>query len=183
MEDIQKRWEHGVNVCDEYKKQHFNLKTIIFYTINDNSARSALIGQVKGKTPCVVCVDQTESNYHPSSSKLVYKRHCRFLPPKHRYHQWRSQFNGTIENREALKHQDGKFVFEMIKNIKVIFGKPVKGIKRNKRENPPKDSLFKKQSILSHPNFMPKPSTHRLHDPGSIVPHIWPKMFLDNQMS
>jgi hypothetical protein len=74
MEDIQKHWEHGVNVCDEYKKQHFNLKTIIFYTVNDNSARSALIGQVKGKTPCVVCVDQTESNYLPSSSKLVYKR-------------------------------------------------------------------------------------------------------------
>jgi hypothetical protein len=33
-----------------------------------------------------------------------------------------------IENEEALKHQDGKFVFEMIKNIKVVFGKPVEGI-------------------------------------------------------
>jgi hypothetical protein len=71
----------------------------------------------------------------------------------------------------------------MIKNIKVIFGKPMKGIKRKKRENPPKDSPFKKQSILSHPDFMPKPSTHRMHDPGSIVPHIWPKVFPDNQMS
>jgi hypothetical protein len=30
---------------------------------------------------------------------------------------------------------------------------------------------------------MPKPSTHRMHDPGSIVPHIWPKLFTDNQMS
>jgi hypothetical protein len=30
---------------------------------------------------------------------------------------------------------------------------------------------------------MPKPSTHRMHDPGSIVPHIRPKMFTDNQMS
>jgi hypothetical protein len=32
-----------------------------------------------------------------------------------------------IENEEALKHRDGKFVFEMIKNINVVFGKPVKG--------------------------------------------------------
>jgi hypothetical protein len=32
-------------------------------------------------------------------------------------------------------------------------------------------------------NFMPKPSTHRMHDPGSIVPHIQPKVFTDNQMS
>jgi hypothetical protein len=30
---------------------------------------------------------------------------------------------------------------------------------------------------------MPKPSTHRMHDPESIVPHIWPKVFTDNQMS
>jgi hypothetical protein len=50
MEDMQKLWEHGVNVLDEYKKEHFNLKAIIFYMINDNPACLALIGQVKGKT-------------------------------------------------------------------------------------------------------------------------------------
>jgi hypothetical protein len=37
--------------------------------------------------------------------------------------------------------------------------------------------------LLSYPVFMPKPSTHRMHDPGSIVPHIWPKLITDNQMS
>jgi hypothetical protein len=42
MEDMQKLWEHGVNVWDEYKKQHFNLKDIIFCTINENPARLAL---------------------------------------------------------------------------------------------------------------------------------------------
>jgi hypothetical protein len=36
---------------------------------------------------------------------------------------------------------------------------------------------------LSYPVFIPKPSTHRMHDPGSIVPHIRPKVFTDNQMS
>jgi hypothetical protein len=36
---------------------------------------------------------------------------------------------------------------------------------------------------LSYPIFMTKPSTHRMHDPGSIVPHIRPKVFTDNQMS
>jgi hypothetical protein len=36
---------------------------------------------------------------------------------------------------------------------------------------------------LSYPVFMPKPSTHRMHDPGSIVPHIRPKVFTNNQMS
>jgi hypothetical protein len=36
---------------------------------------------------------------------------------------------------------------------------------------------------LSYPIFMPKPSTHRMHDPGSNVPHIRPKGFTENQMS
>jgi hypothetical protein len=36
---------------------------------------------------------------------------------------------------------------------------------------------------LSYPVFMPKPSTHRMHDPGSIIPHKWLKVFIDNQMS
>jgi hypothetical protein len=30
---------------------------------------------------------------------------------------------------------------------------------------------------------MPKQSTHHIHDPGSIVPYIQPKVFTDNQMS
>jgi hypothetical protein len=116
--------------------------------INDNPARLALIGQVKGKTGCVICVVQTESIYLPSSSKLVYMRHRRFLLPKHGYHQWRSSFDGTIENDVAPKHGDDKFVFEMIKNINVIFGKPMRGIKGKKSKKPPKDSPFKKQSIF-----------------------------------
>jgi hypothetical protein len=33
------------------------------------------------------------------------------------------------------------------------------------------------------PVFMPKPSTHLMHDPRSIVRHIQPKVFTDNQMS
>jgi hypothetical protein len=37
--------------------------------------------------------------------------------------------------------------------------------------------------LLSYPVFIPKLSTHHMHDPWSIVPHIRPKVFTDNQMS
>jgi hypothetical protein len=36
---------------------------------------------------------------------------------------------------------------------------------------------------VSHPVFTPKPSTHRMQDPGSIVPYIRPKVFTEIQMS
>jgi hypothetical protein len=37
--------------------------------------------------------------------------------------------------------------------------------------------------LVSYPVFMSKPNTHRMHDPGLIVPHIRSKVFTDNQMS
>jgi hypothetical protein len=56
---------------DEYNRQHFHVDAIIFYMINDNLACLSLIGQVQGKTGCVICVDKKESIYLPSSSKFV----------------------------------------------------------------------------------------------------------------
>jgi hypothetical protein len=36
---------------------------------------------------------------------------------------------------------------------------------------------------MSYPVCMSKSSTHRMHDPGLIIPHIRPNMFIDNQKS
>jgi hypothetical protein len=36
--------------------------------------------------------------------------------------------------------------------------------------------------LLSYLVFMPKPSTRRMHNLGSIVPHIRPKLFINNHM-
>jgi hypothetical protein len=82
-----------------------------------------------------------KSIYLPSSSKLVYMRHHIFLPRKHKYHQFRAQFDGTIKNEHTPKHQDGKFLFEMIKNINIVFGKPVKGRKSKKNKKDSKELL------------------------------------------
>jgi hypothetical protein len=35
---------------------------------------------------------------------------------------------------------------------------------------------------VSYPIFITKLSTHRVHDPGSNVPYIRPKVLTDNQM-
>jgi hypothetical protein len=42
-------------------------------------------------------------------------------------------FDNTIEKDSALKQYVGKLIFEMVKNIEVVFGKgTIKGQKRNK---------------------------------------------------
>src|SRR6266508_3118157 len=48
-----------------------------------------------------------------------------FLPPSHRYRKMMKEFDATEERGRAPKHLDGKLVFELVKNIKVIFGKKV----------------------------------------------------------
>jgi hypothetical protein len=48
---------------------------------------------------------------------------------------------------------------------------------------PPRAPRPEEATPVSYLVFMPKPSTHRMHDPGSIVPHIRPKLLTDNQIS
>jgi hypothetical protein len=44
---------------DEYRRETFTLKEIIFVTINDYPALFSLSGQKKGKIGCVVCLNGT----------------------------------------------------------------------------------------------------------------------------
>src|SRR5438128_5865679 len=61
-------------------------------------------------------------------------RSRRFLPPSNRYRKMRKEFHGTEEKGRAPKYLDGKLVFELDKNIKVVFGKKaVKGKETTKK--------------------------------------------------
>jgi hypothetical protein len=85
MEDMQKLWEEGVQMMDASLKKEFTLKAIIFVTITDYPSLFSLSGQNKGKTDYVVCIDGTCYTYLSASNMMVYMRHRRFLPKKHRY--------------------------------------------------------------------------------------------------
>jgi hypothetical protein len=85
MEEMKKLWEEGVAMWDEFRKESFTLKAIIFVTINDYPALFSISGQFKEKVGCVVCLDENSQVYLAASNKLVYMRHRRFLPMGHRY--------------------------------------------------------------------------------------------------
>jgi hypothetical protein len=74
--------------------------------------------------------------------------------------------------RQALRHQGRANSSEL--RAGVIGDGPVMG-----RMERGQESL----GLVSYPVFTPKPSTHRMQDPGLIVPHIRPKVLTDNQMS
>jgi hypothetical protein len=134
---------------DQYQQEYFTLYAIIFISIHDAPGGFTVSGQTKGKSgTCPVCVDGTTSVYLSSSRKLVYMRHRRFLPRKHKYRKMKNHFDNTVEKDSALKQYTGKLVLEMVMNIEVVFGKgTVKGQKRKK--TPTLTHIpFKKQSIF-----------------------------------
>src|SRR5438128_10725145 len=83
---------------------------------------------------CLVCLGDTQYVYLFGSKKLVYMRSQRFLPPSHRYRKMSKEFDGTEKKGRAPKHLDGKLVLELVKNIKVVFGKKVPKGKENTKK-------------------------------------------------
>jgi hypothetical protein len=74
MEDMKILQEEGVQMMDASLRKKFK-KAIIFVTITDYPGLFSLLGQIKGKTNCAVCIDGTCYTYLKGSNKMVYTRH------------------------------------------------------------------------------------------------------------
>ena len=85
MEDMKILWETGVQILDEYHKDYFTLRAIIFVTINNYPIIFTLSRQFKGMVGCKLCIDGTAYMSLDASKKLVYMRHICFLSKGHRY--------------------------------------------------------------------------------------------------
>ncbi len=90
--------------------------------------------QFKGKFGCLICIDKTSYKYLTSIGKVVYMRHRWFLPQRHRWRAKDRLFDKTVENDLAPETRTGAQVFELTKNIKVVFRKgKKKAVRRTKR--------------------------------------------------
>ena len=125
LDELKQLWkEEGVTMWDEYKQESFNLRALLFININDWPALSNLSGQTnKGYKACTHCLDDTESIYLKHCRKVVYMGHRRFLPSKHELRKKCPHFGGDAEHRTKPIHRNGQDVFDMVKNVEVIFGK------------------------------------------------------------
>ena len=81
VEELLVLWNKpGVRVWDEYKQEHFDLRAMLFVTINDWPALSNLSGQTnKGYNACTHCFDDLDSIYLKRCRKVVYLGHRRYI--------------------------------------------------------------------------------------------------------
>ena len=138
----------GVRVWDEYKQENFDLRALLFVTINDWPALSNLSGQSnKGYQACTHCLDETDSLYLKNSRKVVYMGYRRFLPLKHPLRRKGKHFKGEPETHAKPMFCVGKCVFSMIKDVHVAFGKG-RGSQPGPNDENGHAPMWKKKSIL-----------------------------------
>ena len=149
MDDLLLLWkEEGVRVWDEYKQESFNLRALLFVCINDWPALAKLSGQSNmGYMACTHCYDETDSIYLKHCKKCVYMGHRRFLPTDHPLRTEGKHFKGEPETRPKPLFRNGKRVFSMIKDVKVVFGKGP-GSQPVPKDDQGHVPMWKKKSIL-----------------------------------
>ncbi|XP_071704067.1 uncharacterized protein [Rutidosis leptorrhynchoides] len=140
IDDLQTLWNPGVAVYDAYKKETFNLRSMIFCTISDFPAYGNLSGySTKGAKACPLCEDDTSSRWLKKSRKMVFMGHQKSLERHHPYRRKKYLFDGTIENGRARSPLDGEMTFSRVENVNVVFGKTNKSREKG---------IWKKRSIF-----------------------------------
>jgi hypothetical protein len=126
MQEFERLWRYGEPMYDAFCQEEFTLREIIFVTINDHLALFALSGQIKGKTGCLICLDDTKWVFLDGSKKVVYIRNMRFLKIGHKYRNklYLRYYGNILENEAPLERRhNGEHVYKMVKNIRIIYGK------------------------------------------------------------
>ncbi|XP_071687302.1 uncharacterized protein [Rutidosis leptorrhynchoides] len=140
VDEMMELWSTGIQVYDAFKKEYFQLRAMLFCTINDFPAYGNLSGySTKWKKACPICEENTHSIWLTNCKKLAFMGHRRELAENHPYRKKADLFDGTIEDRKLPAPLDGETTLSKVANIKVVLGK--KGF------GPPK-GIWKKKSIF-----------------------------------
>jgi hypothetical protein len=77
VDELLQLWaKPGVHAWDEHKHEPFDLRALLFVTINDWPALSNLSGQMnKGYNAYTHCLDKTDGIYLEKCKKIVYLGH------------------------------------------------------------------------------------------------------------
>ncbi|KAG8497137.1 hypothetical protein CXB51_008384 [Gossypium anomalum] len=162
IKELKQLWS-GVETYDVLRKENFNLRAALLWTINDFPAYANLSGwSTKGHYACPCCAAQTCSKWLYNGKKFSYMGHCRWLDENHKFRFQRTLFDGTEEYRGAPKQTVGSEILFMLKDINFSYGKinqpPITQTRRRSRDesddesdeedDPNEAELWKKRSIF-----------------------------------
>jgi hypothetical protein len=108
----------------EYKQEHFDLRALLFVTINDWPALSNLLGQSnKEYNACTHYFYDLKGIFLKKYRKVVYMGHRRFLSSNHALRKKGKHFKGKADHQEKPENHSGKDIFNVVKDVQVVFRK------------------------------------------------------------
>ncbi|XP_035845189.1 uncharacterized protein LOC118491477 [Helianthus annuus] len=161
IDDLKLLWETGVETFDAHKKEYFNLRAVLLWTINDFPAYGNLSGCVtKGYYACPICSENTCSQWLPKSKKVCYLEHRRFLPRGHPFRKRKKDFNKLQENDVIKNPLSGEEIYDYLAGFENRWGKKKKSKKKKskKKKSKKKTSKEEKESIDERTKFWHKKS-------------------------
>ncbi|XP_052297107.1 uncharacterized protein LOC127902292 [Citrus sinensis] len=115
IEDLQTLWDVGVEAYDAYKKEFFNLRAVLLWTINDFPAYGNLAGcTVKGYYACPYCGEDMPKCRLKHSKKNAYIGHRRWLPHDHAFRTQKQPFNNKHEREPPPKPLNSEAIFRKL---------------------------------------------------------------------
>ena len=92
--ELNQLWDQGVRTYDIHRRQNFQMRAALMWTINDFPAYSMLSGwSTQGKKACPYCMEDTDAFTLPVSGKQSwFDCHRKFLPPNHSYRRNKTDF-------------------------------------------------------------------------------------------
>jgi len=142
VEDLRKLWDEGVLVFDAFGKETFEIRAMLFCTINDFPAYGNLSGySVKGHHACPICEEKTSYIQLKHGRKTVYSRHHHCLPPNNPYRRLKKAFNGSQEHDIAPIPLTGEQVYQRVQHLNTVFEK-------TQKKDKSQTCIWKKRSIF-----------------------------------
>ncbi|CAE5962892.1 unnamed protein product [Arabidopsis arenosa] len=115
---------------------------MLLWSISDYPALGTLAGcKVKGKQACNVCGKDTPFKWLKFSRKHVYLSNRKRLSPGHHYRRRRGWFDNTIEEGTPSRIQTGEEIFEILKDFRNDFGRPLERKSKTKRTDLEEDDM------------------------------------------
>ncbi|XP_042950023.1 uncharacterized protein LOC122282129 [Carya illinoinensis] len=145
IDELTELWVEGIHTYDAYKRESFQLRAALLWTVNDFPAYANLSGwSTKGKLACPTCNLETNSLWLVNGRKHCYMGHRRWLVLDHAWRRKKTAFNGKDEHRLKPKILEGQALMEQLHEVSNLqFGKLLKKRKRTLNElNWTKKSIF-----------------------------------------
>lgn len=125
IEELNELWSNGVLTYDADKKENFQMRAAVLWTINDLPAYANLSGWATyGNLACPICQMDTHYCRLKNGRKCSFMGHRRFLPTDHPWRRNKSSFDGKRELRMAPQRLSGEEVLHVLENLDpIMFGK------------------------------------------------------------